>query len=367
MPLVILLGIGTLVAVSGAAAGVSNVAPDETRSGSATHSHAATTEAATPQPACSVQDERPEPPDTDSEYYYLDGLGATSTANWTAGETLRIGTDGDCSLGVRANDTATLTAATVNTSQGTVTGVVDVGRGGAFRVVERPDGNTTASVSIRNVGRENNDRVDIVSTNESGAMVTSERVTAPTGRFFVVQIQWYPNGTAQVALWDTDRQLRQRVTRTVSTSAEATSLQIQLDGRAYLDEIAVGVHETGPADTGDSEQSSASPVQSTASAAQRDETGTPETFTYNPGPEESEPEESQSGLLLGPLMTIGGALMYRYAYGITKFNEQLDAIGSTTRSSEVEPADWNVMLTKLVGAAGSIFGLIWFLTTVLGG
>ncbi|MUV50843.1 hypothetical protein ELS20_11830 [Haloarcula hispanica] len=57
--------------------------------------------------------------------------------------------------------------------------------------------------------------------------------------------------------------------------------------------------------------------------------------------------------------------MYRYAYGITKFNEQLDAIGSTTRSSEVEPADWNVMLTKLVGAVGSGFGLIWFLSTVL--
>ncbi|WP_188852513.1 hypothetical protein [Haloarcula argentinensis] len=377
MPLVALLGIAALVAVSGVAAGFSNAVPDETHSRSTTHSHATTTEAATPQPACSVQDERPELPDTDSEYHYLDGLRATSTANWTTGETLRIGADGDCSLGVRANDTATLTATTVNTSQGTVTGVVDVGRGGAFRVVERPDGNTTASVSIRNVGRENNDRVDIVSTNESGAVVTSERVTAPTGRFFVVEIQWYPNETAQVALWDTDRQRQQRVTRTVSTSVQNTSWQVQLDGRAYLDEIAVGSHNTEPADTGeadngeadteDSEQSAATPVQTTASAAQSDETGTPETFSYNVGPEDGESEDTQSGLFLGPLIAIGGALMYRYAYGITKFNEQLDAIGSTTRSGEVEPADWNVMLTRVVGAAGSIFGLIWFLTAVLGG
>ncbi|MDQ2073647.1 hypothetical protein ACODNH_09345 [Haloarcula sp. NS06] len=377
MPLVVLLGIAALVAVSGVATGFSNAVPNETHSGSTTHSHATTTEAATPQPACSVQDEHPDMPDTGSASHYIDGLGAASTTNWTAGETLRIGADGDCSLGVRANDTATLTAATVNTSQGTVTGVVDVGRGGAFRVVERPDGNTTASVSIRNVGRENNDRVDIVSTNESGTMVTSERVTAPTGRFFVVEIQWYPNGTAQVALWDTDRQRQQRVTRTVSTSAETSFWQVQLDGRAYLDEIAVGSHNTEPADTGeadngeadteDSEQSAATPVQSTASAAQSDETGTPETFSYNVGPEESEPEESQSGLFLGPLIAIGGALMYRYAYGVTKFNEQMDAIGSTTRSGEVEPADWNVVLTKLVGAAGSIFGLIWFLTTVFDG
>lgn len=376
VPLVALLGIAALVAVSGVAAGFSNAAPDEIHA-SAAHSHVATAESGTPQPACSVDDEHPDMPDTDAAYHYIDGLETASTTNWTAGETLRIGADGDCSLGVRANDTATLTAATVNTSQGTVTGVVDVGRGGAFRVVERPDRNITASVSIRNVGRENSDRIDMVSTNESGAVVTSERVTAPTGRFFVVEIQWYPNGTAQVALWDTDRQRQQRVTRTVSTSAETTSWQVQLDGRAYLDEIAVGSHNTEPADTGeadngeadteDSEQSAATPVQTTASAAQSDETGTPETFSYNVGPEDGESEDTQSGLFLGPLIAIGGALMYRYAYGITKFNEQLDAIGSTTRSGEVKPADWNVMLTRVVGAAGSIFGLIWFLTAVLGG
>ena len=365
VPLVALLGIVALGVSAGLAAGFSNAAPSETHSANATHSHAATTESATPQPACSVQDERPEPPDTDSKYHYLDGLGAASTTNWTAGETLRIGADGDCSLGVSNNATATLTTTTVNASQGTVTGVVDVGRGGAFRVVERPEQNITASVSIQNVGRENNDRVDIVSTNESGTVVASERVTAPTGRFFVVEIRWYPNGTAQVALWDTDQQRRQRVTRTVSTSAENTSWQVQLDGRAYLDEIAVGSHDTEPADTGDSEQSAASPVQTTASTAQDDETGTPETFSYNIESEDRESEDPQSGLLFGPLIAIGGALMYRYAYGVTKFNEQLDAVGSTTRSGEVEPADWNVTLTKLTGAAGSIFGLIWFLTTVL--
>ncbi len=365
VPLVALLAVVAVIATAGVAAGFSNAARNETHSATATHVHAATTESAAPQPECSVQDKHPDMPDTDAAYHYIDGLGTASTTNWTAGETLRIGADGDCSLGVHANATATLTATTINASQGTVTGVVDVGRGGALRVGERPDGTATASVSIRNVGRENNDRVDIVSTNESGTVVTSERVTAPTGRFFVVKIRWYPNGTAQVTLWDTDRQRRQRVTRTVSTSAENTAWQVQLDGRVYLDEIAVGSHDTEPPATRDSEQSAVSPVQTTASAVQNDETGTPETFSYNPRPEDSESEDSQSGLFLGPLITIGGALMYRYAYGITKFNEQLDAIGSTTRSSEVEPADWNVMLTKLVGAVGSGFGLIWFLSTVL--
>ncbi|WP_191906092.1 MULTISPECIES: hypothetical protein [unclassified Haloarcula] len=353
-----------LVAYPGFAAAAGSSTADGHQPSTTTHGHTVTTESATPQTECSVQDERPETPATDSSYHYVDGLGTASTTNWTAGEILRIGADGDCSLGVRDNATATLTATTVNASQGTVTGVVDVGRGGALRVVERADGNATASVSIQNVGRENSDRVDIVATDERGT-VASERITAPTGRFFAVEIRWYPNGTAQVALWDTDQQRRDRVTRTVSTSTANTAWQVQLDGRAYLDEIAVGTHDTATTDTKDSEQSSESPAQTTVAVDQNDETGTPDTVSFNPGPEDRQPEESQSGLLFGPLTAIGGALMYRYAYGVTKFSEQLDAIGSTTRSSAVEPADWNVMLTKLAGAAGGVFGLIWFLSAVL--
>jgi hypothetical protein len=50
------------------------------------------------------------------------------------------------------------------------------------------------------------------------------------------------------------------------------------------------------------------------------------------------------------LSTIGfGILTFRFAYGIARFSEQWDAIGSKTSWDEVEPADWNVMLTKASG------------------
>ncbi|AFK20234.1 hypothetical protein E6P09_14015 [Haloferax mediterranei ATCC 33500] len=65
-------------------------------------------------------------------------------------------------------------------------------------------------------------------------------------------------------------------------------------------------------------------------------------------------------VLFGLLAITGGVITYRYAYGITKFGEQLDAIGSKTHASEVEPAAWNVTLTKLMGlffvALGLFFG-----------
>jgi hypothetical protein len=56
------------------------------------------------------------------------------------------------------------------------------------------------------------------------------------------------------------------------------------------------------------------------------------------------------GVVLGPLMAL-------YPYRVARFEERLDAIGSKRSWSEVEPADWKVMLTKVVGAGMALFGV----------
>ena len=62
-------------------------------------------------------------------------------------------------------------------------------------------------------------------------------------------------------------------------------------------------------------------------------------------------------IFFGLLALVGGPLMYYYAEGLTRFSEQLDAIGSTRPMEEVEPAGWNVLLTRLVGAVITVAGL----------
>ncbi|WP_227375890.1 hypothetical protein [Haladaptatus halobius] len=42
-----------------------------------------------------------------------------------------------------------------------------------------------------------------------------------------------------------------------------------------------------------------------------------------------------------------GLLGYRYAYYLSRFGEELDAIGSTRPMGEVEPTNWKVILTQI--------------------
>lgn len=51
-----------------------------------------------------------------------------------------------------------------------------------------------------------------------------------------------------------------------------------------------------------------------------------------------------------------------WPYRMARFEEQLDAIGSKRRWSEVEPADWKVMLTRYVGIVMVGAGILWFLS-----
>ena len=59
----------------------------------------------------------------------------------------------------------------------------------------------------------------------------------------------------------------------------------------------------------------------------------------------------------GLLLVLFGLPAIVWPYRIAKFNEAMDAIGSKRRSSEVEPADWNVTMTRLFGVGFALFGL----------
>lgn len=60
----------------------------------------------------------------------------------------------------------------------------------------------------------------------------------------------------------------------------------------------------------------------------------------------------------GLLFVLLGAVAAVWPYRIAKFGEAMDAIGSKRRSSEVEPADWNVGLTRVFGIGMVLFGLL---------
>ena len=57
------------------------------------------------------------------------------------------------------------------------------------------------------------------------------------------------------------------------------------------------------------------------------------------------------------LLAIGIASAVR-PYEVARFEDRLDAIGSTRSWSEIEPADWKVLLTRLGGIAVSLFGVL---------
>lgn len=59
------------------------------------------------------------------------------------------------------------------------------------------------------------------------------------------------------------------------------------------------------------------------------------------------PVPSVAGYAL--LLLLLGAPNVVFPYGITRLGERLDAVGSTTHWSDVEPAEWNVRLTRAMG------------------
>jgi hypothetical protein len=49
------------------------------------------------------------------------------------------------------------------------------------------------------------------------------------------------------------------------------------------------------------------------------------------------------------LLSLVGSLMIARPYSVAKFNEQMDAIGSTRNHRDVEPADWAVTAYRICG------------------
>ncbi len=50
-----------------------------------------------------------------------------------------------------------------------------------------------------------------------------------------------------------------------------------------------------------------------------------------------------------------------WPYEVARFEEQLDSIGSKRSWSEAEPADWKVVLARVVGVGMVVFGVLGLL------
>jgi hypothetical protein len=72
----------------------------------------------------------------------------------------------------------------------------------------------------------------------------------------------------------------------------------------------------------------------------------------------------QPRALLGLALLVGGAVSARYAHVLARFDEQLDAIGSTRSWDEVEPATWKVTLTLFSAIIVALLGLFVLLSAI---
>lgn len=68
--------------------------------------------------------------------------------------------------------------------------------------------------------------------------------------------------------------------------------------------------------------------------------------------------------LLGVALLLIGLGMIIYAQRITRVGEQIDAIGSTRSSFEVEPTDWNVAVTRILGAGVALLGFFRLISSL---
>lgn len=48
-----------------------------------------------------------------------------------------------------------------------------------------------------------------------------------------------------------------------------------------------------------------------------------------------------------------------WPYRVARFQERVQGIGSTRSWSEIEPADWNVSVTRVGGIVLTVVGLLW--------
>ena len=271
---------------------------------------------------------------------YFDGFEEGSTANWTNGVVLPIGTDGAWSLGVVEGERATL-GRPVNASEGELVGTVDVGTGGALRLMDA--NGTNASVTLRNRGRANDAAVELVVRNASGAVETRRSLSTDTGRFFDVRLEWQPTEPVRLTLDSVDAKAAATEVVEVNTTTRPGYYHVQLVGEAYLDEIGI-VAPAGGLDGTDGDAGFGGP---------------PDRYDRDTEVENDDESNGQGGV--GFFLLVFGLPAALRPYAMARFGEQIDAIGSTTRSSEVEPANWNVLLTRMIGLGMTVVGCVMLL------
>ena len=287
----------------------------------------------------------------ESNETYADALENGSLPDWTSGDIVHVGAGGGCSLVVADGQTSTLEATTVDGTDGVVTGTLDLGTNGSVRLVESNSTNATAPVvRLSNVGNDYSTVVRVAAGGES------RNLSLSSGRFFEFGVVTGENQSVRVAVWPAERPWRGEWDARIENASVDSDLRLQLTGRAFLDGIATGTvpepDTTGPqGETGD---------PAAESPDDEDDSVADDPFDdADPGAPPNDGGNDSTGeyTFLGLLMVVGGVVGFRFAYGFTKFSEQLDAIGSKTRAGEVEPAEWNVMLTKVASAIIAVIGL----------
>lgn len=291
-------------------------------------------------PDCDSDDRDPSLDDRVGSDPVVDTLTADSTADWDGGTIVLVGASGRCSLAVTDNATATFQAATVNGSIGIATGTVDLAGNGSLEFVSE-----TGAIALKNDGPDYGTRIAVTANG-----TVRERIHVPTGRFFSFAVRWYPNGTTSVAVWSPAEEWDRDWDLRIGDFSASERWRLRLDARAFLDEIAIGTHRAStPTETSDDpfpDSDFVSPV--------------PESDPAGSAPTDA--ENGESGLVLAVLMIVFGAVGFRFAYTLSQFEERIDAIGSTTPWHEVEPADWKVMLNRIIFAALAAVGALWLLS-----
>ena len=290
---------------------------------------------------------------------YTDALDNGSERDWSGGRIVHVGADGECSLLVDDDHSESLTAETINGTQGVLTGTVDLGTNGSvrFTATGASSGDTTTEAIDPNVTGElnglaiSNPGPDYETDVVLEAGVRSETVSLDSGRFFEIALR-LDNGTAKVAVWDAEGSWDSEWDLTVENVTAEEDWRVGLDGRAFLDGIAIGTAEAG-----ESETETPAPEDGTDEDGLLGPENGPDFDDRNTDPDAERDTAGQ--IIVGFLMSIGGAVVYWYARALTRFSEQIDAIGSTTDPAEVEPAGWNVFLTKAFAAFFVLFGLFW--------
>jgi len=281
--------------------------------------------------------------------------------NWSGGDPAPIGPIDDCSLAVADGATASPNDTQVSGDDGVVTGVVDLGANGSLAFVgvataTGSNGTTTAAAATDNTTRDG--ATELVLANPGAATArnvsvrangTETTLTVPNGRFFAVAVRWTGNGTARVAVWDSDDPWDGEWDATVRL-ADGADWAVELRGPVYLDGLAVGVAES-PA-----EPTTARPDD----GGSEDEDDSEDDFFPDDYETASDPRDDAGGgggAVLGFIVLVFGAGSAYFARPVARISEQIDAIGSTTPASEVEPAEWNVVLTRIVGILFAVLGV----------